>query len=349
MGSYEVVQWGERLLIKGFNMMMVATRVAADVMVWHLFVSDKSEQRISYVDPRLDEIDVGPSDEMSLHHVEGKRHVIGWCAKATDFCGHVSANHEIKPAGLPRAPASTIIDKLYIEGGSPVTASVMININRKEQPFWLQREKDYPSLLNWVKLQPVVFYDVEERRAWLVDGASALLHLVRISLHRDINDPESPYDWVYDPSKLKDHWPGVGSRQAAVQTLKNWENRALGVYIVDKHLDANGTPITRYSTFEERVKNILHSIEKLVDRQAQVASQDGIKISQTLDPRHDIVGFDIMDMIDPSVPIYPRIQHLNSWGNGWIDLVPTIGITAIFGRRFGDLIRADDIDSICPS
>ncbi|RBQ71580.1 hypothetical protein FVER14953_20679 [Fusarium verticillioides] len=330
-------------------MLMVATQATADVVVWHLLVSQKPEERISYVDPRLDHIDIKSSEEISLRHIEGKRHIIGWCTKATDLCGHHTANHEIKPGGLPKSSASIVVDKLYIEGGSPVTAGVMLDVNKKEQPFWLQREKDYPSLLNWVKLQPVIFYDVEERRAWLVDGASALLHLVRISLHLDINDPESAYDWVYDPSKLKDHWPGVGSRQAALQTLKNWENRALNVYIVDKHMDSNGVPATKYSTFEERVKRILHSIEKLIDRQAQAASQDGIKISQTLDPRRDVVGFDIVDVIDPAVPIYPRIQHLNSWGHGWIDLIPTVGITALFGRGFGDLIRADEPDLICPS
>ncbi|KAL5589701.1 hypothetical protein FOVSG1_011568 [Fusarium oxysporum f. sp. vasinfectum] len=349
VGSSEVVQWDKRLVIKGFNMLMVATQVTADVMVWHLLVSEKPEERISYLDPRLDHIDIRPSDEMSLRCIEGKRHIVGWCTKATDFCGHSTANHMIKPGGLPKASASIVVDKLYIEGGSPVTAGLMLDVNKKEQPFWLQREKDYPSFLNWVKLQPVVFYDAEERRAWLVDGASALLHLVRTSLHLDINDPESAYDWVYDPSKLKDHWPGVGSRQVALQTLKSWENRALNVYIVNKHIDPNGVPVTKYSTFEERVKTILHSIEKLIDRQAQAASQDGIKISQTLDPRRDVVGFDIVDIIDPSVPIYPPIQHLNSWGHGWIDLIPTIGITALFGRGFGDLIRADEPDLICPS
>ncbi|KAF4960108.1 hypothetical protein FGADI_1126 [Fusarium gaditjirri] len=348
IGSYEVVQWDERLLIKGFNMLMVATHVATDAMIWHLFVAGKPEERISYVDPRLDEI-VMKHPEMSLQYVERKRHIIGWCTKATDLCGKAGANHEVKPAGLPRAPASTVIDKLYIEGGSPVTAGLVLDINKKEQPFWLQREKDYPSLLNWVKLQPVVFYDVEDRRAWLIDGASALLHLVRISLYRDTNDPESAYDWVYDPSKLKDHWPGVGSRQAAHQTLKGWNNRALGVYIVSSHVDSNGTLTPEYSTFEERVKSIIHSLERLVDRQAKAASQDGIKISQSFDPRRDVVGFDIIDIIDPSVPIYPRIQHLNSWGNGWNDLIPTIGITTIFGRNFGDLIRSDEPNDICPN
>ncbi|KAF5601384.1 hypothetical protein FPANT_1755 [Fusarium pseudoanthophilum] len=349
VGSSEVVQWGGRLVIKGFNMLMVATQATADFVIWHLLVSQKPEERISYVDTRLDHIDIKSSEEISFRHIEGKRHIIGWCTKATDLCGHPTANHEIKPGGLPKSSPSIVVDKLYIEGGSPVTAGLMLDVNKKDKPFWLQREKDYPSLLNWVKLQPVIFYDVEERRAWLVDGASALLHLVRISLHLDINDPESAYDWVYDPNKLKDHWSGVGSRQAALHTLKSWENRALNVYIVDKHMDTNGVPVTKYSTFQERVERILYSIEKLIDRQAQAASQDGIRISQTLDPRREVVGFDIVDVIDPAVPIYPRIQHLNSWGHGWIDLIPTVGITALFGRGLGDLIRADEPDLICPN
>ncbi|KAM0214176.1 hypothetical protein ACHAQI_003800 [Fusarium lateritium] len=330
IGSDQVIQLDDRLLIKGFNMLMIATLVATDLMVWHLLVSEKGGQRISYMDPRLDGIGANTSDSISLHR-------------------NPDAKQDIKAAGLPRSPASLRIDKLYIEGGATVIGGFMMDINKKDQPFWLQREKDYPDLLNWVKLRPIVFYDVEERRAWLVDGASALLHLVRISLHLDTTDPESAYDWVYDSSKLKDKWPDVGGRQAAVNTLKNWDNRALGLHIIGKRPDANGVLVPEYSTFEDRVKKILHSIEILIDQQEKAASQDGFRISQTWDPRRDIIGFEVMDLIGPSGPIYPRVQRINSWGHGWTDLVPSIGLTTIFGRGFGDLIRADEPGELCPN
>jgi hypothetical protein len=87
MGSNQVVQLDDRLLIKGFNMLMIVTLVAADIMVWHLFVSEKDGQRISYMDLRLDEINASTSDVVSLHQIAGKRHIVGWCAKATDWCG----------------------------------------------------------------------------------------------------------------------------------------------------------------------------------------------------------------------------------------------------------------------
>jgi hypothetical protein len=68
-------------------MLMIVTLVAADIMVWHLFVSEKDGQRISYMDLRLDEINASTSDVVSLHQIAGKRHIVGWCAKATDWCG----------------------------------------------------------------------------------------------------------------------------------------------------------------------------------------------------------------------------------------------------------------------
>lgn len=253
----------------------------------------------------------------------------------------------MKSSGLQKPPGSIVIDRLYLEAGADVVGGVSMKINSKEQPFWLQRGKDYPSLLKWVGVQPIAFYDVASRRTWLVDGASALLHLVRISLHLDENDPDSTYDWVFDPSQLKDKWDGVTGRQAALRTLKSWDNLDLNIYVVDKRRGPTGTPEVQYATFGTRVKEVLHSMELLIDRQSRTASQEGIRISQSLDPRREIVGFDVLDVVTPLGPILPRVQHLKSWGHGWIDFMPSVGITTIFGNGFGDLIRPDQPQSLC--
>ena len=94
--------------------------------------------------------------------------------------GHSSAKLDVKHSGLGELPASTTIDRLYIEAGASVVAGLNMCLNKKQQPIRLTRARDYPSLLNWVKNKTINFYDVSCRRAWLVDGASALLHLVRI-------------------------------------------------------------------------------------------------------------------------------------------------------------------------
>ncbi|RSL85629.1 hypothetical protein CEP51_003243 [Fusarium floridanum] len=297
IGSGQVVRWGQRIIMKGFNMLAIATLAAADIIVWHLLVSDEADERISYVDPRLDELDNGNMEGITLRMLEEKRHVVGWCAAVTDLCGGALANHDVKSSGLQKPPGSIVIDRLYLEAGADVVGGVSMKINSKEQPFWLQRGKDYPSLLKWIGVQPIAFHDVASRRTWLVDGASALLHLVRISLYLDENDPDSTYDWVFDPTQLKDKWDGITGRQAALRTLKSWDNLDFNIYIVDKRRGPSGATEVQYATFGTRVKEVLHSIELLIDRQSKTASQEGIRISQSLDPRREIVGFDVLDVL----------------------------------------------------
>lgn len=87
VGSQQVVRWGERMIIKGFNMLMIATLAAADMIVWHLLVSEQPEERISYIDSRLDTLDSEVPKDVSLRTLEERRHVIGWCSKVTELCG----------------------------------------------------------------------------------------------------------------------------------------------------------------------------------------------------------------------------------------------------------------------
>lgn len=100
---------------------------------------------------------------------------------------------------------------------------------------------------------------------------------MRISLHLDENDPESTYDWVFNSGQLKDRWSGCSGRQAALRTLKDWDNLTLNLYVISKRL-INGSMTTEYATLEQRVKSILHSLEILIDRQVKIVSQEGISL-----------------------------------------------------------------------
>ena len=119
-----------------------------------------------------------------------------------------------------------------------------------------------------------------------------------------------------------------------MKTLTSWENLDLSIYISDMR---DGK--TTYATFGDRVKEIISSMEVLVDRQIQLASQDGVKIPQSLDIRRTIVGFDFLDIIAPLGAVHSRLHHLGtsqlyqlgSLGAGWTDLVSSIGATIIFG------------------
>jgi hypothetical protein len=235
---------------------------------------------------------------------------------------------------------------MYIEAGMHVIGGASFLFNQKERPFKLHRERDYPELLSMAAAHPVAFYDVEDHRVWLVDGASALLHLTRISLHMDATDQESPYDWVFDKTQLDDKWTGRCGRVAAIETLKCWKHREAPIY-VKKRCIRDGQTVLQFATLEDRVNQILEWLEVIIDRDKYLASESGIKIRQTLDQHKCTTGFDILDLLKPLGPVGTRSAPMSRSGHGWADMLPVIGATTIFGAGFGELIRPNDLTQTC--
>jgi len=260
--------------------------------------------------------------------------------------GHPQADLNVSASGTLPSPSYSVIDRLYIEGGMYVIGGLNARINQREQPIISGEARDFSQVLSWLSEQFINFYDVTDRRAWLVDGASALLHLVRISLQLDETNPDSTYDWVFDKSQLKENWIDRGGRTAAKRTLRDWENRALNVYIKDRSF-GNGQPVDTYSTFGNRVDKILHTLELIVEARTRAAAEGGTRITQSFDTRKSIVGFDILDLVKSRPQFLSRIERFSSGENGWIDLLPTIGVLTVFGKGFGDLIRPSNADAMC--
>jgi hypothetical protein len=98
--SQYLVQWGGRIVLKGFSSLVVATLTTAGVVVWHLLSSRSADERISYTDPKVEALSVDTHKGLSLRDLETRRHIIGWCAYATDVCGMT----------LQQSPSLNILD-----------------------------------------------------------------------------------------------------------------------------------------------------------------------------------------------------------------------------------------------
>ena len=85
--SNEVVKIGARMILKSFNMLLIAVEAVNNAMVWHCLVSADPSERISYFDRRIEEVDLTKMKVQSIRSLESMRHIVGWCSKATDFCG----------------------------------------------------------------------------------------------------------------------------------------------------------------------------------------------------------------------------------------------------------------------
>jgi hypothetical protein len=89
--SRQMTDFGERLVLKGFCSLLVATAAVADAVVWHLLFNPIGE-RISYCDSRLENIDYGMAQGLMLRDLESRRHIVGWCSEIKDYPGKGDCN-----------------------------------------------------------------------------------------------------------------------------------------------------------------------------------------------------------------------------------------------------------------
>lgn len=74
----------------------------------------------------------------------------------------------------------------------------------------------------------VLFYDTQMKRAWLVDGASALLHMSRAWLSSE--NAQSALTASQDPSTYFDHPPTSAGCEASVSALLSKHTRGICLY-----------------------------------------------------------------------------------------------------------------------
>lgn len=220
----------------------------------------------------------------------------------------------------------------------------MIALGKRAKPVHLSRGESLSDSLDWVADQPVVFYDIDNRTAWLVDGASALLHLVRASIERD-----------RDRQAYRDKWKFNGPLKgtSAMEILSHPDNLNTALYVDYPTMNEYGAQVDVIYSFRHRVQNVLCYLEALMDSQVQAATQDGYWIRKSdARPAKTAVGFDFWDVAKPPRHVYPRVHSLQTpghgWAHGWVDYIHSIGAMVIFGNDFGELIRPRSTDELCP-
>ncbi|MBE3045240.1 hypothetical protein IMZ48_22345, partial [Candidatus Bathyarchaeota archaeon] len=354
--SSQLTRIGGRIMLKGFCSLLVATAVSGDAVLWH-YIYNSTGGRISYYDPRLESIQNDLPEGIELEDLEARRHIVGWCSDSREYTGmhhlrkpkastnmssvgHADANFDIKASNLRSPSTAVVIETVYVEAGGPMVVGAMAKLGQKDKPIYMPNSSGLSELLDWVSDLPVVFYDVNARRAWLVPGASALLHLVRASIKRD-----STRD-VYRPKwRLNKEFKGA----CPMEVLNDPENLNTPLYLDDRRRNSSGDIEDVFYTLRDRVMAVIKHLESVVDHQAQVAAQDGIWIrTSTGFLARKAAGFDFWDVAKPDKSIHGKVCQVNDhYGHGWVDYVRSVKAMVIFGSDFGELIRAGGKD-VCP-
>jgi hypothetical protein len=228
---------------------------------------------------------------------------------------------------LPRPHKSCGLENVSIYSGKFIVDGVAPSIGDKDSPIHISR-KGYVFKLHWISKKFVVLWDEEDKRGWLVNGTSVLLHLLRSYLEysRGSNIKSA---FLFKSEDMEEA-PRQYTADSAIEVLLNPTNMDLKIY-------QEGAD---YIRLKHQVEHYYDILEQIIDHQVLQGSVDSGPRS-----RKYLEGWDFRDLATTRDPVHPRVAVLEAVGKGWVDFTRAIHAVTLFGRGFGDLIRPTDAGS----
>ncbi|KAK1777680.1 hypothetical protein QBC45DRAFT_183422 [Copromyces sp. CBS 386.78] len=318
-----LTEYAGRQYLKGFSSMLVAVKKTDGIVLWHHYYNP-SGGRVSYSDAASRERP--DCQHISIEDILAARHIIGWCNHAQFRAGDPAiACGSIKPSGLPLPSRKVLLEKITLSAGSTVTAGVSFAIGEKDKPIHISRDS-YLLKLKWVHQKSVVLWDVADKRGWLLNGIDALFHLLRNSLESCRTDKFNSL-FLFDFSMFKIYTEA--NKVSAILTLGDHNNRKLAMYVRDEN------PHTSYITLQDKVEELIGTLERMFDHQSEVRTSKGINANVRL--RRRLQGWDFCDLV-LGRDLDLREASLTMDAFSWVDFVKEIGAVTLLGKGFGELI-----------
>lgn len=378
MNSRRVVEFSGVTFVKGFSAMLIAVGVVGNVILWHLLFNADGRY-ISYEDPRVPR----PSKTQKLTEglgiaaLEGSRHIVGWCDKVknnagelcaafnsrqirilTNISGAPDANYSIDWSGFSMPNSKCAFDKISIRAGQFITVGGSCVLGIKDKPAHISfGGDDYLGMLLEISNRHFVFYDRDDRRAWLVDGASAILHLLRASIKHYQDDRRVSRFFCFNDNDIEeaDASTAYTGSKAAFEVLLNANNQKLPLYPKqpevwqvrktrrgDMHAEDDKT-VTKEKTIhfclKDRVEQLCHVLGQIVAHQDDEHTPSGVAFRLRCTPRRQLEGFDFMDVATYQGTVWPKVATLHAAGAGWVDFTRALHAVTLFGSGFGELFR----------
>lgn len=258
--------------------------------------------------------------------------------------GAVDANYSIKPSRLSPPSPGFAMERVQIAAGQFITIGTSFIRGYRDKPVQI-KEENFPERLRNIGERLFVLHDAGVRKAWLVDGLSTVLHLLRCYL-AEASKPNDYSSTFLNPF-LKPIGDGSG-RGAAYKTLVHDANLELRIHGTKRAPNSSeptsaavDTKKDEYSgvlSIQDRTETILHILEQICghheDRREDRSIGSRIKAS----PETHLEGFDFTDIANNTTNIFPKAAELALGGNAWVGLTRAIHAPVLFGRHFGELL-----------
>lgn len=279
--------------------------------------------------------------------------------------GSRNATYDIEPSATDVSkPAFATLSAVNITVSKIVGVGMTLTRGKKDIPPALTGNRAYALQVSAASDWHVIMHDTYDRRAWLLDGASALVHISIARLYScdelerltaEANG-ESGEEFSPKADQLK-YPPNYEGRQSALKVLLNNENRELRIFpetkleeeVLVRDSDTGNLQRTIKQTktwwcWKDLVTEKFAILELLHDQSFRKRHCPATDIKLPFGPR-SIEGFEFGDIVQGCSPLQPRVTRLDASYGDWLDFSVEIDAIILFGSGFGELIKPAEVFS----
>lgn len=266
--------------------------------------------------------------------------------RLTSIPGAKDANYHVSPSTSELAkPGLCALANVSISGGKIINAGASFVRGNKDTPVSITNSRPYELQVGAASDMHVLFYDTESQKGWLLDGASALLHISRAwlsSKHARLVPKEATEHFSH-PSNLDGRdsaFTGLTAcenRELRLFSLKRWTTETVQDSSTSRPVKVEKSKETWWC-WEELVQLKWNVLEQIHDHTVRLRTSPPteLRIPFTDKP---LEGFDFYDILSDHSQIRPRMVELQSTSGSWVNFITQNDTINIFGSGFGDLIQ----------
>jgi hypothetical protein len=266
---------------------------------------------------------------------------------------------------------------LSINGGTFLTVGTTFNIGRKDLTPALKSSeaRAYDSQIQDASDMTVLLYSTRDRRGWLIDGASALVHLSRAWLTSKSAEHKNP-----EAIRQLHYTEDNGGRDSTIElfrankeikifedTAEIQETSVAGESASEQeypstdsgYVSLSNKSISQFKQLTKRTTSqwtykalVIDSWRNLEAMKAKIdhLKRQGPEIRVRLPSRNPtLTGWDVSDFLLGRSPLEPRFVELESESKSWNKFVKEISSVPLMAESFYEIISPLDGSKVCKS
>ena len=241
-----------------------------------------------------------------------------------------------------------VLERVTISISKIVSVGTSITPGRQDRGIRTSsKEILYREVVEKMTKLHVLLYDHDDGRGWLMDGASAVLHLLRfhVARYRPICDGGT---FKLDHFRYADAKAGVKSARDVLlsrelqEVVLVEELAAETEKQVTEMVDGKPTVKTVYERpvhrkiVRDRVRDLYEILEFMYDNWKRRKNAAGIAL-ESLNMK--LEGWKFQDIVELEDDMNPVVARLDSSADDWLRMVRHINAVVLIGNGFGDMMK----------